>query len=140
DVSVVIVAHNARAHLPTTLDSLKEAGCPQEQITVVDVASTDGCPDWVKSEWSGVRVLRLDSNEGPNPARNIGITSATTPYVFLMDADAIVEPDAVPLLRSAMAGDPSIAIGSPIVVCANRPDMIHYEGTDLHLFSVAVNA
>src|SRR5262249_16128775 len=139
DVSVVIVAHNARAHLPTTLDSLKEADCFQEQITVVDVASTDDCRDWLKLEWPGVRVLRLDSNEGPNPARNIGITSATTPYVFLMDADAIVEPDAVPLLRSAMAGDPSIAIGSPIVVYAKRPDIIQYAATDLHFICEAVN-
>lgn len=139
DVSVVVVAHNASSCLPTTMESLHKAGCPAPQITVVDVASTDGGPDWLATQWPEVRVLRLDSNDGPGPARNLGIIDAKTPYVLLMDADVMVEPDTVPQLRSAMAKDPSVAIGSPIVVYASRPNTIQYAGTGLHFICEAVN-
>ncbi|MDJ0714269.1 MAG: glycosyltransferase family 2 protein [Prochloraceae cyanobacterium] len=139
DVSVAIVTHNALSYLAATLESLKAAGCPNEQITIVDVASTDGGTDWVESQWSGVRVLRLDFNKGPNPARNLGITSATTPYVLIMDADVMVQANTVFLLRTAMKQDPSIAIASPIVVYANKPDTIQYAGTSLHFMCEAVN-
>ncbi|NET04035.1 MAG: glycosyltransferase family 2 protein [Symploca sp. SIO2B6] len=139
DVSVAIVTHNALSYLPATLESLKATGCPNEQITIVDVASTDGCPDWVESQWPGVQILRLDFNDGPSPARNLGITSATTPYVLLMDADVMVKANTVSLLRAAMEQDHSIAIGSPIVVYAKQPDTIQYAGTSLHFMCEAVN-
>ena len=139
DVSVAIVTHNALNYIPSTLESLKVAGCPNHQITIIDVASTDGCPDWVESQWDGVHVLRLDFNDGPCPARNLGITRATTPYVLIMDSDVMVEPDTVPLLRMSMDRDPSIAIGSPVVVYAKQPDTIQYAGTSLHFMCEAVN-
>jgi GT2 family glycosyltransferase len=139
DVSVVIVAHNALNCLPATLESLQKAGCPATQITVIDVASSDGGPDWITSQWLDVRVLRLGSNNGPGPARNLGITNAKTPYVLLMDADVIIESDTIPLLRSAIAEDPSIGIATPVIVYADRPSTIQYAGTALHFICEAVN-
>jgi len=77
DVEVAIVAHNNLAALPTTIDSVLAAGCPEASITLVDVASTDGTGDWLRQHHSGVRVRRLDRNDGPSPGRNVGITEAT---------------------------------------------------------------
>jgi GT2 family glycosyltransferase len=139
DVSVAIVAHNALSCLPATLDSLEAAGCPLEQITVIDVASEDGCTDWVKLHFPGIRILKLESNDGPNPARNLGIMQAETPYVLLLDPDVMVEEDTVPLLRSSVGQDLSIGISSPIVLYADRPDTIQYGGTGVHFICEAVN-
>ncbi len=139
DVGVAIVAHNSRASLPATLDALAAAGCPPERITIVDVASTDGTADWLARERPAVRVRRLDRNEGPNPARNVGLTEAAQPLVLLMDADVRVLPDTVPRLRAAMAADRSIAIGSPIVVDQQRPERIQYAGGAIHFICEAVN-
>ena len=56
-----------------------------------------------------------------------------------MDADVIIEPAAVSVLHAAMVFDPSIAVGSPIVVHADRPDVIQYAGTGFHFICEAVN-
>jgi GT2 family glycosyltransferase len=139
DVEVAIVAHNNLDALPATLAALDGAGCPPERITVVDVASTDGTAAWLAREHPRVHQRRLDRNAGPNPGRNIGITEARQPYVLLMDADVQVQPDAVQRLRAAMTADPSIKIGSPIVVSIDSPDVIQYAGGALHYICEAVN-
>lgn len=139
DVEVAIVAHNNLAALPATLESLREAGCPPDRITVVDVASTDGTGEWLAREHPGIRIRRLDRNDGPSPGRNVGITEASRRLVLLMDADVRIHPDAVALLHDAMAADPAVKVGSPIVVHADRPDVIQYAGGALHFICEAVN-
>jgi GT2 family glycosyltransferase len=139
DVDVAIVAHNNLAALPLTVQSLLDAGCPANFITVVDVASTDGTEEWLTIEHPEVRIRRLDRNEGPSPGRNVGITEASRRFVLLMDADVRIGPDAVQKLHAAMLTDPSIKVGSPIVVHADRPDVIQYAGGALHYICEAVN-
>jgi hypothetical protein len=139
DVDVVIVSHNGRATVGDTLASLEAARCPVSQIIIVDVASTDTTAEWLRQAWPQVQQIRLDKNFGPSPGRNAGLIAATRPYVFLMDADVTVEAETVQLLRAAFDVDPSIGIGSPIVVHASRPDVIQYAGTGLHFICEAIN-
>lgn len=138
-IDIAIVAHNNMAALPATLASLAAAGCPSDRITVVDVASTDGVGEWLAREWPQVRHRRLERNDGPSPGRNVGITEARRPFVFLMDADVRVQPQTIQLLHAAMTADPSIKIGSPIVVHADRPDFIQYAGGAMHYICEAIN-
>jgi len=139
DVDVAIVAHNNLAALPATLQALLDSGCPADRITIVDVAGTDGTAAWLAREHPRVHVRRLDRNEGPNPARNIGITESSRRFVLLMDADVRVRPDAVRRLHDAMLADRTIKVGSPIVVDEQRPDRIQYAGGALHFVCEAVN-
>jgi GT2 family glycosyltransferase len=139
DVAVAVVAHNNLAALPATLASLVDAGCPLSRITVVDVASTDGTAEWLARERPAVRVRRLDRNEGPSPGRNVGITEASLRFVLLMDADVRVQADTVHRLHAAMVADPTIKFGSPIVVHADRPDVIQYADGAMHFICEAVN-
>jgi len=139
DVDVAIVAHNNLATLPSTLMSLAEADCPSDRITVVDVASTDCTGEWIARERPGVRVRRLEKNDGPSPGRNVGITEASRRFVLLMDADVKIQPDTVQRLHAAMTADSTIKCGSPIVVHANRPDLIQYAGGAMHYICEAVN-
>src|SRR5262249_11934370 len=139
DVDVAIVAHNNLPALPATLRSLADAGCPPERITLVDVASTDGTAEWLGHEWPKVRHRRLDRNDGPSPGRNVGITEASRRLVLLMDGDVRIHTDAVQRLHGAMIADAAIKVGSPIVVHADRPDVIQYAGGGLHFICETVN-
>jgi GT2 family glycosyltransferase len=56
-----------------------------------------------------------------------------------MDADVRIRPDTVERLHVAMMADPAIKVGSPIVVHADRPDVIQYAGGALHYVCEAVN-
>lgn len=137
-MSVAVVTHNAVATLPDTLSSLREAGCPEARITVVDVASTDGTGKFLARSAPAVRRRRLETNLGPSPGRNVAILECPTRWLLLMDADVMVEADTITLLRQA-AQTPGTAIASPIVIHADRPDLIQYADTGFHFICEAVN-
>ena len=138
DVSVAVVAHNAAETLPDTLQSLRDAGCPEARITVIDVASTDGTAAYLAREAPDLHYRRLDANLGPSPGRNVGIRECPTRWVLLMDADVMIESDTVYLLRRA-AEAPGVAIASPVVVHADRPEVIQYADTGFHFICEAIN-
>jgi GT2 family glycosyltransferase len=139
DVGVAIVCHNNRDKLPLTLASLDGAGCPRRVIQIVDVLSTDGTVEWLRRDYPDIRVETLDRNDGPSPGRNVGIRLCPFTFVFLMDADVQVQPETIQRLRAAMAVDPAIKIGSPIVVHVNAPDTIQYAEGSLHFICEAIN-
>ena len=139
DVGVAIVGHNNRDKLAATFASLDAAGCPRDRILLVDVLSTDGTVDWVRESYPGVRIRTLDRNDGPSPGRNVGIRETSQPFVFLLDADVQVCPETIQRLRTAMAADATIKIGSPIVVHVNNPELIQYADGSLHFICEAIN-
>ena len=139
DVGVAIVGHDNRDKLALTLASLAAAGCPHRAIQIVDVLSTDGTVEWLRREFPDIHVEALTRNDGPSPGRNVGIRLCPFPYVFLMDADVQVQPETIQRLRAAMATDPAIKIGSPIVVHVTAPETIQYAGGSLHFICEAIN-
>jgi GT2 family glycosyltransferase len=139
DVGVAIVCHDNRDTLGVALASLRAAGCPCAAIRIVDIASTDGTGEWIRSAYPEVRIETLHRNDGPNPGRNLGIRSCERPYVFLMDADVQVQPETIRRLRQAMATDPLIKVGSPIVVHAGAPATIQYAEGSLHFICEAIS-
>jgi len=138
DLSVAIIAHNAVGHLPAAIGALRGSGCPEDRIAVVDIASDDGTGEWVRNHFPQVTITRLESNEGPNPARNVAIRQSSTPYILLMDSDVRVEAGTIPELHRVIDSDPTVGIASPLVVYADRPDVIQYAGTWLHYLCEAV--
>lgn len=139
DVGVAIVAHNNHKQLIPALASLDAAGCPHGVIVVVDVASTDGTGPWLREAYPGIRQITLAENNGPDPGRNAGVRDVPQPFVFLMDGDIQVQPLTIHRLRAAMATDPAIKIGSPVVVHLNEPCTIQYAGGSLHYICEAIN-
>ncbi len=139
DVGVAIVCHNNLDKLPATLASVHTAGCPHDRLLVVDVLSTDRTVAWLRETYPAVRVLTLDRNDGPSPGRNVAIRETRQRYIFLMDADVEVAPQAIHRLRAAMADDSAIKIGSPIVVHISRPELIQYAEGSLHFICEAIN-
>jgi len=140
DVDVAIVSHNGRTTLPRVIECLNAAGMPADRLTLVDIASTDDTLTWFSTACPAARILRLDANVGPNPARNLAIRNRTRSFVLLLDSDAYVRPDTIARLRSAM--DPSAAVGLvvPVVVHEDRPDRIQYASGALHFLCEAVGA
>ncbi len=132
-----MIAYNAMRTLPMCLRGLADARCPDPMITVYDVASTDGTGDWLAQHHPGVRVVRLEENLGPNPARNLAVTQAGTPFVIVMDADVQMLPGTAAALREAIGEDASVAVATPVVLYADRPDTVHYSRTFVHFLAEA---
>lgn len=139
DIDVAVVSHNGRRTLPAVLDALLAAAVPPSRITLYDIASTDGTAAWIAGHLPAASVVTLERNEGPNPARNLALERATRPFLLLVDSDARLAPSAVTALRAAMSADPTIAAAVPVVVHADRPDIIQYAGARLHFICEAIN-
>ena len=74
---------------------------------------------------------------GPCAARNRGLRSARTPWVFLLDEDAEPAPDCLERLLAEAALHPDAAIISPRVLRGGEPLVIHYDGGRCHFLAEA---
>ena len=91
--SVVVPNWNGRDLLEKYLPSVVEAvaGNTENEIIVVDNASTDGSAAFVRQRFPQVRVLALDRNLGFGGGSNAGIRAARNDIVVLLNSDMRVE-------------------------------------------------
>jgi glycosyltransferase involved in cell wall biosynthesis len=93
-VSVVIPCYNAAAFLQETMDSVWRQTYPALEVILIDDGSTDSTRSLIES-W-GNRVTALyGPNRGAAAARNTGTRAAHGEYIQYLDADDLLEPDAI---------------------------------------------
>jgi cellulose synthase/poly-beta-1,6-N-acetylglucosamine synthase-like glycosyltransferase len=123
-VTVMVPACNEEDSLPKTLNSLLRLNYPKNklQIMVIDDGSTDRTLEIARSfEKKGVLVLTKD-NGGKGTALNLGLEHARGEFVGCLDADAVVEPDALLKMlgyfrkKNVMAVTPSLKCAKPKTV------------------------
>src|SRR5579862_7271048 len=96
-VGIVIVTHNSERVIGESLDAcLRQKAV---EILVVDNASTDRTLDQVDRR-HGVRLLVNSTNRGFAAAVNQGITALDTPFILLLNPDAILLTDLQPLVEA----------------------------------------
>lgn len=127
-VLVVIVAYRSRSTIAAALRPLAAAtGCGLTRITVVDNASADGTADYVREAFPWVTVLEAGDNLGFARACNLGAEGADTPYVLLLNPDAILtETDLRELVRD-METRPDAAIITPATLL-DEADIYQHAG------------
>jgi len=110
-IVAVVVTFN-RVELVTRLvASLDRARVVPDEIVVVDNASTDGTADLVERHHPEVRVVRSPTNRGFAGGNNLALRDVTTPYVVLLNNDAVPEPGFVAALVDALERAPDDVAG-----------------------------
>ncbi|CAL9457278.1 hypothetical protein SUDANB176_02567 [Streptomyces sp. enrichment culture] len=101
DVTVVIGAYEAMPYLVECLASVEAQTIDPERIEViaVDDGSTDGTGEYLE-EFADrapmpVTVIRQENSGGPSGPRNVGLGKAVGRYVFFLDADDRLGPEAL---------------------------------------------
>ena len=84
--SVIIPAHNRRALLPRTLETVFAQTQAAHEVIVVDDGSDDGTAEYVRSQDQRVRLLQ-QPHQGPGAARNAGAAVASGVYLAFLDSD-----------------------------------------------------
>ncbi len=121
-VSVIVPAWNEREGIVGTVKSLV-ASTHEVEVVVVDDASTDGTAAAVIDlKLPGVRVVRVPKG-GKSAALNTGIALSSNPIVVMVDADTVVEPEAVHRLVQPFA-DPAVGAVAGNVKVGNRRRMV----------------
>ena len=85
-IGIVVVTYNSESHIGACLEAAAEAGA---EVVVVDNASQDGTREEVIRR--GVRLIANAENRGFAAAVNQGIRAMTTPFVLLLNPDAVIQ-------------------------------------------------
>jgi GT2 family glycosyltransferase len=90
-MSVVIVAYNSLPELRRSVPALLGELQPQDELIVVDNASSDGLADEIAQLAPDARVLLLRQNIGFAAGVNAGAAEAQGDLLVLLNPDAVVE-------------------------------------------------
>lgn len=140
-VQIIIPCFN---NLPDTLEclgSLATLEYPNAGITLVDNGSSDSTAEVVAERFPSVVVIRLSENRGVPAGFNVGIRQALrtgADYVFLLNNDTTVDPEALGALVIAAECNPSVAMLMPKVLYHDRPSVIWSAGARYRRFPPAI--
>ena len=111
--------------------SLQTSDRPPDRIVVVDNGSTDDSAARLRDTLPGVEIIPKAANLGFSGGCNVGIVRALqegAARVLLVNSDAVLAPDALPLLTAALAGRPEVGIAGPVILSRSEPDRIASAG------------
>src|SRR5664279_4650816 len=92
DIGIIIVTYNSAAEIGACLDAALASGA---EIVVVDNASSDGTIAEVARR--GVRLIANSQNRGFAGGVNQGFAVLNSPYVLLLNPDAVIQTSLEPL-------------------------------------------
>lgn len=102
-VSVVVPVYRVERFLPACMESLLGQTYENLEILLIDDGSPDGCPalcDDYAAQDGRVRAVH-QQNGGLSRARNAGLALAGGDYVYFLDSDDMLRPDALERLVAA---------------------------------------
>jgi GT2 family glycosyltransferase len=123
--------------MPDTLECLASLGASPSPLGVilVDNASADLDACAAERVCAGVRIVRAGANGGYAAGCNIGARAAaalTPDYLWLLNNDVVVAPDAAARLVAALDADPSAAVAGPVVRYHDAPELVWSAGGWVH--------
>jgi cellulose synthase/poly-beta-1,6-N-acetylglucosamine synthase-like glycosyltransferase len=161
-VSVLVPAHNEAAGIVAAVQATMGLRYPSFEVLVVDDGSVDGTfealreafdlvevprvvPDQVpyrgrvrsvhvaRTAPDGLVVVRKD-NGGKSDALNVGVNLARHPLVCMVDADSVLDPDALLAVAKPFADDPlRVAASGGVVRVANGCTVLGGRVVDVRL-------
>ena len=112
--TVIIPNYNGLAFMEPCMAALERQTCRDFDVLVVDNGSADGSVEWLKEH--RIPTIFLAENTGFSGAVNVGILTARTPYVILLNNDTEAEPEYVGALIREIEKSASIFSVSPKMI------------------------
>ena len=132
DVSVVVVNWNTRDDLLACAKSVFEQAGVDLELAVVDNGSSDGSVDALRSAYPATRIIEAGENLGFAEGCNRGIEATQSTWVFLLNSDAVLEPNALAcLLDEGRKLGADVAALQPALVFQNDPTRLNSTGIQL---------
>jgi hypothetical protein len=112
-VSVLVLNHNGKHFLKDCFESLYASTYPNQELVLVDNASTDDSLQYMREQFPEVRILETGGNIGYSGAYNLSFQHANGKYYVLLNNDTKVDPGWLEPLVEAAEKDPKLGMLQP---------------------------
>lgn len=137
-VCIVLVNWNGWRDTAACLESCARLSYECHVVIVVDNGSTDDSVVQLRQHYPDLHLIETGANLGFAAANNVGMHTALAmgaDYVWLLNNDTVVDPDALSALMDVMREDPSVGIAGSKIYYLDRPDTLWFAGGRLSLLS-----
>ena len=137
-VSIIILIWNGRDDTVECLESLRRDNYPTKQIIVVDNGSSDDSVAVIRQHFPEITIIETGANLGFTGGNNVGIRHAIAhgaDYVYVLNNDTTVEPDALGALVAAAEAAPRFGLLAPVMHYYEPPREIWFAGSRIALGS-----
>ena len=112
--TLYITNHNYAPYLAQSIDSALAQTCSSIEVLIIDDGSTDNSKEIIENYRGrkGVRIF-YNKNQGLIPTANFAIAQAKGKYIMRLDADDILEPNAVELMTQYLEENKDVAVVFP---------------------------
>lgn len=126
-VTVLIPCHDEETSIEQVVRMVAASDYPNLDILVIDDASTDSSRDRVQrlqAELPSLRLVALARNMGKARALNLGALASTSEYLMCIDADAMLDDQAIRWMVCDLESNPRVGAvtGNPRVI--NRTTLV----------------
>ena len=123
-VRVVIVNYNSGPLIQNCVNALAAQSFGAFEAVIVDNASLDGSADQIKKPDARFRLIRSPENLGFAAGCNLGANSAKTPWLAMLNPDAIPNPDWLEQLHLATIRYKSASLFGSKQIMAKTPETL----------------
>ena len=134
-ISVIVPMYNAEKYLKTCVNSILNQSFTDFELILVDDCSTDKTLDIAKTfQDSRIKILQTEKNSGGCAVpRNLGLDVAKGEFIYFIDADDAIVPQALKILHDKIVEtDADIVYGCNWMI-PNNPEFTELEGLDGNL-------
>ena len=122
-ISVCMAAYNGAYYIERQIQSILVQLGPDDEIVVIDDASTDSTVQVIRSmQAPAIRLICHHTNQGVRATFEEALRSATGQIIFLADDDDLWAPDKVVLFMEAFAQNPAATLVTSRVAFIDQHD------------------
>lgn len=137
-VAVIVLNWNRCADTLACVESLSKLRYPSARLWVVDNGSTDDSVARLRAGFPSVRIIENGRNLGFAGGNNAGIRLALAEglaYVWLLNNDTLVDPDALSELMATMRADERLAAVQSMLYYMDQPQRVQACGGRVDLWT-----
>ena len=135
-VAIVYLSYNGKKYLDEVFSSLRQLNYPEAKLEIiaVDNDSKDGSAEWLRTQ-EGITFFPSETNLGFAEGNNLGMNHALlggVDYVYLLNGDAKLHPDAIMEAVKVAESDASVGSVQSRIMLWHQPEIINATGGMVH--------
>jgi GT2 family glycosyltransferase len=116
EISIVIISYNTQELLQRCLNSVLPQLQENDEVHVIDNASTDSSAAMVRKNFPSVKLFVSGINKGFSYACNIGWRSSKSSYILFTNGDVEIPMGQIEKMRRFISARPDIGVLSPELI------------------------